>query len=369
LLKGTLKEMTPLEKYRLRQKKKFQAYVEKYADDPSLDWTWVSRVPMLDIEFIDKWAHKRWNIFWLSTNPSISEEEKIKRGYKSDYSVLKSMDDFKKWGHNLSPFGIMGFNAHTRWFSRYNKNIIQDVEMYPKFPWDWNEIAQNENITEDFVTKNLYRIDKNSVCWNNSISIEFFRSMLEQNVCRWRKREIAYNTNLNEHNLFSIFSEEEIKSSPEIQNTLTDNVGLSIDFIMTTLRLGWNRELINFRPDLTKEHILKYPDFPWEWNIISGTSSIDKNFLKTHPNTNFTEFYKYHSGLTIDEVEHMTPDEISENKLLGTLDEKADYLRQYYACRVIGNAFFNCYWFVDYAYCRKRLDKRYDELFGVENDE
>ena len=357
--------MTPLEKYRLRQKKKFQAYVERYADDPKLDWGWVSRVPMLDVQFIDKWNHKRWNIFWLSANPSISDEEKIKRGYRSDYSALKSMDDFKRWG--FSTFGFMGFNSQTRWLSRYDKNIMRDIELYPQFPWDWSEISKNENITEEFVTKNLYMIDKNSVCWNKAISIEFFRSMLERNVCRWRKREIAYNTNLNEHNLFSIFSEEEIKASTEIRNTLTDNVGLSIDFIMSTLCLGWNQELVSFRPDLTKEHILKYPDFPWDWAVISGNSSVDKNFLKTHPKTNFSEFFKHHSGLTIDEVENMHPSEISENLLLGTLEETADYLRKYYACRVIGNAFFNCYWFVDYAYCRKRLNKRYDELFGVEN--
>ena len=353
--------MTPLEKYHLRQKKKFQAYVEKYADDPKLDWSWVSRVPMLDVEFIDKWIHKRWNIFWLSSNPSISEEEKIKRGYKSDYSVLENMGQFKKWGFTV--FGIIGFNAQTRWFSRCNKDIMQDVKRYPHFPWDWNEVSKNENITEEFVMENLNKIDKNSVCWNKAISIEFFT----RDLSRWRKNEIAYNTNLNEHNLFSVFSEDEIKASTEIQHTLTDNVGLSIDFIMSTLRLGWNKELLNFRPDLTKEHILKYPDFPWDWNVLSGSSSIDKNFLKTHPKTNFTEFYKHHSGLTIDEVEDMSPDKISENKLVGTLEEKADYLRKYYACRVMGNAFFNCYWFVDYAYCRKRLNKRYDELFGVEN--
>lgn len=358
--------MTPLEKYNLRQKKKFQAYVERYADDPRLDWSWVSRVPMLDIEFIDKWSHKRWNIFWLSHNPSISTEEKIKRGYKSDYSAVKSMDDFKKWGFT---FGNMGFNAHTLSLSRFNKDIMRDIELYPQFPWDWHEISRNENITEEFVMKNLYRIDKNSVCWNKAISIEFFRSTLERGVCRWRKVEIAYNANLNEHNIFSIFSEDEIKFDEEIRNTLTDNVGLSIDFIMSTLQLGWNKELLNFRPDLTKEHILKYPDFPWDWDVLSGSSSIDKNFLKTHSKTNLAVFFKSHSGLTIDEVAHKHPSEISENRLLGTLDEKVEYLRKYYACKVIGNAFFNCYWFVDYAYCRKRLNKRYDDLFGVYNGE
>ena len=63
----------------------------------------------------------------------------------------------------------------------------------------------------------------------------------------------------------------------------------SLDFILSNRYMGWNEDLINYRTDITKEHIIRYSDFPWDWEIISGCSSIDKNFLniiKTNCNRN-----------------------------------------------------------------------------------
>ena len=350
---------TPLELYTRKQKKKFQAYVEKYIEDLSLDWSWVSRVPLLDVQFIDKWKNKPWNDFWLSNNPSISEEDKIKRGFRGKFE-FESMEEYETRFSPTLHFGF-GFNAGEMSLSRHDKNIVNDVELYPHFPWVWSVISCNPNITEEFVMKNINKLCTEYIAWNKAMSIDFLKSLPHM-----KKEYIAHNPNLNERNLFSVFFKDDIKTNKAIRDNLTENLGISLDFILSNLHLGWNEELVSFRTDITKEHILRYPDFAWDWSIVSGCSSIDKHFLLSYPKTVLSEFYKHHNGLTIDEVEHLHPVQISQNTLLGTLEEKKEYLRKYYAVRTIGNAFHDCYWFIEYAYCRERLNKRYDALYGPE---
>ena len=348
---------TPLQKYERRQKKKFQSYIEKHIDDPNLCWIWVSRVPLLDLKFIRKWREKRWNWFYLSLNRSFSHDLKIQTRDEFDWMffIFNSLEEYMPLKNNSSIFS----------FCQSDKSIVVDVENHPDFEWNWYAISLNRNITEDFVVKHKPKffdyLDVLSA--NPALSIDFFQNTIH--VFYWNTTHIAANPNVNDANFFVFFNKKSFNVEAR-RNNLSENEGISLHFILHNRQFDWNVELVNYRSDITKEHILQYPDFCWNWNIISSCDQIDKEFLKTNEKTNMREFYFYNNSLTIDEVEHLPPEMIQNNLLLGTTADKVNYLRKFYAVRRIGEAFFNCYWFVDYAYCRKRLNKRYDELFGIE---
>jgi len=348
------KMSTPLKREFKRQQQKFQKYIERYMTDPELNWAWLCAHPLIDFDFIKKWNKAPWSTFWLNDNPSLTPEEKQKLGC----GLTNKFENFQEFFKSESRF----MSWCIRGLSLHDKNIVDDVKANPDFPWDWNEISLNENITEDFVRTHINMVNKSFVCMNRAVSVEFLKKTAKE--FKWQKTLIAVNPNLNENNIFNIFPEDLLKKTLEIREALVQNQSIPLDFFLSTLYFGWSSDIICERTDITKEHILKYPDFPWDWNIISGCSSIDKNFLRSHPKTNMTVFYRYHSGLTIDEVEHLHPRDIDRNLLKGTVEEKAEYLRRYYAFRKIEKMMHDAYWFTDYAFCRKRLEKRYSELFG-----
>lgn len=348
---------TPLAKENLRQKKRFQAYIEKYIHSPNIDWYWLSVHPLIDAPFVKKWKEKSWNLFWLRENPGLSKEEKIELGCRPPID-LRSVEEFKKIvKENYETYQecIMGL-------SLYDINIVEDVKNHPDISWDWVHISMNEHITEDFV-RSYHRLLGCYWAGNKAISTAFLKEMREK--IHVNDEDIATNPNLNEHSMFFFFSEKDLLTKTKINNALAQNPGISVDFILRNPQLRWDPTYVSSRDDITKEHILTYPDFPWDWGKISSAKSIDKNFLRTHPLTNMDCFYSGHCGLTIDEVEHLPPWKISSNMLEGTIEEKADYLRRYHAVRKIGNAFYTCYWFPEYAFCRERLNKRYNTLFGI----
>uniref|UniRef100_A0A6C0KPM0 Uncharacterized protein n=1 Tax=viral metagenome TaxID=1070528 RepID=A0A6C0KPM0_9ZZZZ len=345
---------TPLEKYKSRQKTKFQAYVEKHINNPELSWLWVSRVPLLDLPFLRKWKSKSWNWQCLSRNSSFSKQDKQETKDEFPWSwfcvEIPTMEDYLFINGDCGKYN----------FCISNVNIVEDIKKFPDFGWNWKAISLNKNINEEFVLEHKDKLVLDYLAGNPALSLEFLKQTMHK--FHWNTTEIAQNPNVNAQNFFLFFNKHSFKCK-ERANNLTENESISLDFIFDNLHFEWNRELLNFRADITKEHILRYPDFEWNWGIISSCKSVDKKFLLNHSKTNFNEFYSYHSGLIIDEVEHLSPNQISCNLLLGTLEEKIEFLRKFYAARVIGNAFFNCYWHYEYAYCKKRLNKRYDELF------
>ena len=350
----------PLEKYKARTKEKFQAYVSRYAEDLTINfsWGWVSRSPYIDLDFIRKWRDKSWCWWFLSANPSISLEDKIKTKAEFPWRWAEIINNFQDY--ELVKDQVFSIESFSLGFSHENKNIIEDVEKYPNFPWNWVAISNNVNISEDFAVKYKKQLIPEYLAGNKAISIEFLRTS------SWPLRWIANNQNVNDQTFHLLFDKKSFKCN-ECRDNLTSNHGISMNFILSNPQYDWNSELINYRDDITEEHIKNYPFFPWDWKLISGCSSIDKEFLKSHPKVSLEDLYIFHNGMTIDEVEelHLTPRQISSNSLLGSKKDKIKFLREYYAVRRIEQAFLDCYWLPTYRFCRNRLEKEYEEMFGT----
>jgi len=364
---------TALEKYNLIQKKKFQNYINPYIENnEKINWSWLSRITWIDIHFVIKWKNKPWNFHILSNNPAFSKEDKIKTKHflfwHEPQKPIHSMEEYLFARGKLLQSETMAQKMLRLQFCMENKNICNDVELYPNFKWDWDEISTSKYVTEEFILKNKNKFDFEFLSENEHVSLSFIQKTMD--ILPWDLPHIILNPNFKECHVFDFIKEPHYKDKRIIKK-LCQQENISIDFIMTHFRDYFNCEAIHYRTDLSVEHILKYQDICWDWRVISRgySTKISKSFLLSHPNLIQEEFYMFNSNLTVDDILHLHPKKIEGNFLLGTIEDKIAFMRQYYAVRIISNAFYNCYWFVDYSYCRKRLNKRYDELFNVNRDE
>jgi hypothetical protein len=352
---------TPLAKYEKRQRQKFQKYIEENIRElTQMSWYWwISRVPLIDVDFILKFKAKSWSSCFISQNEGISKQDKINSRHLIHWDlsyIVDTMEEYVEWGLTC-----------VSSISKRDKNIVADVYNYPEFPWVWYSIARNPYITEQFILDNygLLQHHMDELSANPAVSIDFV--VRTEHKIKWNKLGLSLNPNLTGENFRLVFSESDLTDEQFwSQKTIIDNLSerLSLDFVLSHPEIPWNTDLVCFRNDIKKEHIVTYPGFPWVWEAVSSCHSIDKNWIVEHPKAVLENVYRYNWTLTVDEVLHLPPAFIEGNLLMGTFEDKTEFLRNYYAVRKIEKAFHDCYWFVEYEFCRKRMNKRYDELFG-----
>ena len=372
---------TALEKYNLIQKKKFQNYINPYIErNEEINWSWLSRITWIDINFVLKWKNKPWNEHILSNNPAITKEDKDKTKHLFAWQLPKesvnTMEEYILAKSKIPERHIMPQTMLRMRFSMENKNILKDVELYPDFQWDWEEISTSKYLNEEFIFKYKNKLDFEFLSANEYVCISFIQKTLD--TLPWELPFIILNPKFKECHVFFFIKEQHYKDK-EIMKRLCQQENISINFIMSYFGNYINSEALNYRTDVSAEDILNYPNVCWDWWVLCRgySTKLSKSFLLSHPDVikeEFymfikEEFYMFNSNLTVDDILHLHPNKIQGNFLLGTIEDKISFMRQYYAVRVISNAFFNCYWFIDYSYCRKRLNKRYDELFNVIGDE
>lgn len=350
---------TPLQSWKNDRKKKFSEYIEKNIEEinhtPSL-WEYISESWMIDINFVKKWKDKELDWDAVTENDSITEDD-IRNNPDLPWSRFwkntQSMQIERALEINSDELSIF-----SMYMSRDNMNIIENVKRMPDFPWNWECISINPNITEEFVVEYKgcpWNFD--SLSSNKAISIEFILKTMDDYP--WSK-SMASNPNLNKDNLFKIFDESEVRS---YSYQLTPNLGIDLRFILSTLHLGWHHIYINQRSDLTGEIIEQFPDFDWRWPIICKHSA-DKKYITSHPKFYRDLFQRYNKTSIIDEVMHLEPRFVLRNERVGSIDEIVEFMRKKKAVKIIETAFLQAYWSTEYKLGRKRLMAEYESFFG-----
>jgi hypothetical protein len=213
-------------------------FINKNLDKP-LNWIRLSYNPNITLEFIEYHIDKEWYWNVLSDNPHIN------------------INFVKKY-----------INKSWNWISlSKHSNIFFEDIINNNFPWDWNWVSINPNITMDIINNNLH--------------------------LPWVWEYIACNINI------------DINMINKIKNIQNINLQLSL-----------NNKIID------KDIINKFPEIEWDWYCLSKNPNftfidIIKNIKKIHYydnifKNNFTKqkklFYNYKYIIFI--FCHILPDEL-----------------------------------------------------------
>ena len=130
------------------------------------------------------------------------------------------------------------------------------VERHPEYPWSWEGISQNENLTMDFVERHpeypwvWYYISK-----HKNLTMDFVERHPEH---PWNWSGISKHKNL------------------------------TMDFVERHPEYPWHWYGISYNKNLTMDYVERHPEYPWSWDWIS------KNEFIPEKNAFIEKIYKEH---------------------------------------------------------------------------
>jgi hypothetical protein len=264
--------------------------------------------------------HIKWNINGLCQNPNLSvyfikdiiEKEKIEcteREYDDYKNNLSRNPNFKLEYFDLDDFknikkDTFSLNPNVKWediektvdFNINNRIYIQPLN---EFPWNFEYLSSNQNITLENIISTQYFL------WNNEEIIKnpiFTINDFQYEIFRYKKNNIAYFQNPN----FDFI--EYIQLFP-IHNICDD----IYDYYM------YKNDNFTIK---THDDILHYfPDYEFDYSLLSNKKNISLEYIFQYPNRNWFHNGKYlkNPHITFDfliqnQYHINNKDYISENK-------------------------------------------------------
>lgn len=192
-------------------------FMEKYHN--KLKWNLITESQFMTYDFILKYKE---NICWDLIGQNIKLEHLFNDKFVQDFSN-NNIWDILIWSNNISnDFLIKNINNlnHKQIidlleFKNLDENTINNI-LKKNYNLEniYKIIAQNQNLSNQFIYNNLSKLDINDIIENQNIDFDFIKSNV-QNI-----RKLSYNDNLSEDLLLKVY---------EIKNEFKDT--LDWDFI------------------------------------------------------------------------------------------------------------------------------------------
>lgn len=165
------------------------------------------------------------------------------------------------------------------WIVSTKKDVTpEDIMTYSDFPWDYNELSTNPNLTCKFIKENLNKPwNYKKLSRNNCFTM---KDIEENPEIPWDYSEISRN-----HNLTLEFIERYI-DKPWVYNILSANWCITWGFVKKYRDKPWNFSLMTKNPSITWDIIEKNPYVGWNYKSIVENPSIPIKIIRKHFSSN-----------------------------------------------------------------------------------
>ena len=197
-------------------------------DDSFWDWDGISMNPNMTINLILDYPNKPWN--WKIISERMS------------WDVIKQFPDLP-WNWDV--------------LSEFKSGNIKDLLLYfHDQPWDWIMISHHPDVTEEIIDLFPEKPwDWYMLSWNLNISWERF-NQINEGLLNWKRLSLWID--------FEIIQKHK---KPWDSMGLSKNPTIPISWLLKSGVVDWKH--ISQHPQLTMEHVLEYPDQPWDIFSIS----------------------------------------------------------------------------------------------------
>jgi hypothetical protein len=200
-------------------------------EDAADSWKNVCRNPNITLKIIEDNLNIPWDWSAIVTHPN----------FNIDF-YERHLD--KPWNWEPTP-GFFGFVINLEFLEKYKDD--------PNIPWNWDIVSMNNNITMDFVERNMEGVPWNweYIARNKNLTMDFVERHLDEINWYWE--------------------------------IIAANPALTMDFVERHRDINWNWSTISSNPSLTIKFLEKNMNKPWNWDRISENPAITLDYIKKHP--------------------------------------------------------------------------------------
>lgn len=178
-----------------------------------------------------------YNTIWdkMPEHMKICAREIMKNPNTLSKLIPKYIDDLDDYSYML----------HWYWISKHPNITWKYIQDHPEYPWEWDGISENPNITWDIIKNNLDKPwNGEGISSNPNITLDIIYNNPNK---IWNLRGIAKNPNIT----WQMIHENMEKST-------------------------WCIEEISLNPNITWRMITTYPDFHWDFKLLSRNTFDSK---------------------------------------------------------------------------------------------
>ena len=275
----------------------------------------------LSLNLIEKYSYK-WNYYFLSYNPNITEEFILKYPYqnwnieyiieKNKITDFKSLSKFKnitqriikKYPNKLWDQEWMILNTNIKLEKYIPFNLIEKYS----YKWDYWKLSKNPNLTEEFILKYPYQdwnigylINNNKITDFKSLSkfINIYSYINNYPDKPWDWEWIIENTDIELEKYIPFNLIEKYRNRLNYYK-LSEYQDITEEFILKYPYQDWNigylirnKKITDFKSlskfiNINREIINNYQNKPWDWEwLIENTD----NYVEEYISLNLIEKY------------------------------------------------------------------------------
>jgi hypothetical protein len=128
----------------------------------------------------------------------------------------------------------------------------------PETSWNWEKLSKHKNITFEIIINNTnYPWEYNYVVQNQNISLDIIEKIINGEL--WNDKDINF-------------------------KNISDNPNLNWEFIQKHREIEWDWYLLSCHPNINCDIIEKNISYPWCWYGISKNPNLTFNFIERHIN-------------------------------------------------------------------------------------
>jgi hypothetical protein len=246
----------------------FIKLIEEYNDD-RWDWGYVSRHPLVSLDYIKAHPELPWDYYWMSSNPNITLD-----------FVKENIGETWEWQALSSSEGIS----------------LKEIRENPEFPWDWvlGGVSRNPSVTLEDVrdeanvfisTKVFFKVKLSDITEEEIFKYCHFlscnKSLTWEDIntrphCPWMWPRVSS---------LPCITLEIVLSNPEKDwswNALSGNLSITLEQIKNTPQLPWEPRMFSDRSDVTWEFVQANPNMGWDYDTLSSNPKITFDIISAN---------------------------------------------------------------------------------------
>jgi hypothetical protein len=263
-----------------------------------MNWKAISDNPNLTLDFVIKYQDKKWNLnghkreYYFNISSGVFANLNIKPESIDFYNQPKLYRSINNNPNLTMDFILSHPSPIWDWsIIIMHKNItIDDVLQHPEFPWNYKNATQNPNFTLDMLLTKL--ADKwdyvQCIQWGD-VSVYDVVTMNDVNM----HPNLPWNWNyLSCSKKITMDDIEQNPDSPWDWDYIEINPNLTLEFVKRHPEIPWNWNFVTMNDNITMDDIEQNPNLPWNYTCIAKNPNLTVKFFRKY---NCFDFVLYRS--------------------------------------------------------------------------